>query len=43
MAKKKKLEILGKFIGLSAAHKILIKLTKKSESIKKNEFRSRSL
>lgn len=35
MGKKKQIEILGKFIGLSAAHKILIEFTNKPESIQR--------
>ena len=35
MSKRKQLAILAKFIGLTAAHKILILLTNKLESIEK--------
>ncbi len=35
MSKRKKLEILTKFIGLNEAHKILMLLTNKLESINK--------
>ncbi len=34
MSKKERIEVLGKFIGLRVAHKILIKMTNKPESIK---------
>ena len=35
MGKRKQIEILGKIIGLNAAHKILIEFTNKPESIRK--------